>query len=133
MNLQEIRDDISCAKDWLLPGREVKDIEIQNCINELNELTKKIDEQIILDKEKKCDECEDIGNSGGKLCCGHLLQAGETRFIHNGNIGEKCPKDILNSKKKYTDKEFDDLMKHDDSHETPIEQIDFYPQPDTPS
>lgn len=36
--LSKVADDIECARDWLLPGREVKQIEIDKCIQELHDI-----------------------------------------------------------------------------------------------
>jgi hypothetical protein len=31
-------EDLECARDWLLPGRPVLRVEIDNCISELNDI-----------------------------------------------------------------------------------------------
>lgn len=38
----DIADDIECARDWLFPGRKVRQIEIDSCINELNDIIKRL-------------------------------------------------------------------------------------------
>lgn len=44
LNKNEIADDIECARDWIWRG-QVTDIEVKNCIKELNVLIKKLREK----------------------------------------------------------------------------------------
>ena len=43
--MKELISNIQCARDWLLPGRKVKQIEIDNCIKELNGIVKALASQ----------------------------------------------------------------------------------------
>ena len=43
-NDPDLIGDIECARDWLLPGREVTQVEADACINELNDIIKLIKE-----------------------------------------------------------------------------------------
>jgi len=38
--INELKSDIECAKEWLLPEREIKSSEIKNCIDELDDIVK---------------------------------------------------------------------------------------------
>jgi hypothetical protein len=40
--LNEVIDDIKCARDWLLPDRPVTQVEIDACISELNDIIKQL-------------------------------------------------------------------------------------------
>lgn len=40
--VNELKSDIECAREWLLPDREVKPIEIKNCVNELDNIIKSL-------------------------------------------------------------------------------------------
>jgi hypothetical protein len=42
INVDGLINDIDCAKEWLLPGRIVTQIEIDNCIQELDDIIKTI-------------------------------------------------------------------------------------------
>jgi len=40
-----------------------------------------------------CNRCYyGVAESGGRQACGYLLLSGETVFVHDGEINQKCPK-----------------------------------------
>jgi len=41
-----------------------------------------------------CNKCYyGVAESGGRQACGYLLLSGETWFVHDGKINQKCPKE----------------------------------------